>query len=217
MEKQFSRGAPSPRYVELLGLYKEMHDDGQEQEGIPADQMFAGHSLVPLVRVIKQVVDKFRPRTMLDYGAGKGMVYRGPVNLKERTYNSIAEYWGVDDITCYDPGYEPFSVLPGEKFDGVICTDVLEHIPAEDLPWILEELFSYARVFVFGNIANYPAKKRLPNGENAHCTIQPREWWADLISDIAKDYPDIRYIFTVDSIVSGADGQTTRNTEAIAG
>ena len=56
MEKQFSRNAPSPRYVELLGLYKEMHDDGQEQEGIPADQMFAGHSLVPLVRVIKQVV-----------------------------------------------------------------------------------------------------------------------------------------------------------------
>ena len=65
MEKQFSRNAPSPRYVELLGLYKEMHDDGQEQEGIPADQMFAGHSLVPLVRVIKQVVDRFTPRTLL--------------------------------------------------------------------------------------------------------------------------------------------------------
>ena len=140
MEKQFSRNAPSPRYVEFLGLYKEMHDDGQEQEGIPADQMFAGHSLVPLVRVIKQVVDRFTPRTLLDYGAGKGMVYRGPVNIEGRAYASIAEFWGVDDITCYDPGYEPFSVLPGEKFDGVICTDVLEHIPEEDLPWILGEL-----------------------------------------------------------------------------
>ncbi len=217
MENQYCRSAPSPRYVELLSLYQNMHDDGQEAEGIPADQMFAGHSLAPLVQVIKQVVDRFQPRSLLDYGAGKGMLYGPPVTIDDTTYASVNAYWGVDQVTCYDPGYEPFSELPHGRFDGVICTDVLEHIPEEDLPWILEELFAYARVFVFGNIANYPAHKHLPNGENAHCTIRPRPWWAELIGEIAASFPDTRYIFTVDSLVTDGNGGVTKATEAIAG
>ena len=44
-------------------------------------------------------------------------------------------------ITCYDPGYEPHSRLPQGKFDGVLCTDVLEHCPQDDLEWIVGELF----------------------------------------------------------------------------
>ena len=70
MDTQYCRSAPSPRYVELLDLYRNMHDDGQDAEGIPADQMFAGQSLAPLVQVIKQVVERFQPRSLLDYGAG---------------------------------------------------------------------------------------------------------------------------------------------------
>ncbi len=217
MDTDYSRSAPSPRYVELLSLYKDMHDDGQEEEGIPADQMFAGHSLVPLVQVIKQVVDRFQPRTLLDYGAGKGMLYGPPIIIEDTTYQSVAAYWGVDQVTCYDPGYEPFSKLPEGRFDGVICTDVLEHIPEEDLSWILEELFSYAKAFVFGNIANYPARKHLPNGENAHCTIKPRSWWADLIGGIATRFPSTRYVFTVDSIASDNNNGLTKATEVIAG
>lgn len=217
METQYSRSAPSPRYVELLSLYQNMHDDGQEAEGIPADQMFAGHSLVPLVQVIKQVVDRFGPRTLLDYGAGKGMLYGPPITIEDTEYPSVNAYWGVEDVTCYDPGYEPFNELPKGRFDGVICTDVLEHIPEEDLPWILEELFAYARVFVFGNIANYPARKHLPNGENAHCTIKPRSWWDALIAGIAARFPDTRYIFTVDSFVPDGEGGVKKATEVVAG
>ena len=217
MDTQYCRSAPSPRYVELLDLYKNMHDDGQDAEGIPADQMFAGQSLAPLVQVIKQVVDRFQPRTLLDYGAGKGMLYGGPIEIEDTTYESVKAYWGVDKVTCYDPGYAPFSELPNGRFDGVICTDVLEHIPEEDLPWILEELFAYARVFVFGNIANYPARKHLPNGENAHCTIKPRPWWEELIGGIAKGFPNTRYVFTVDSFVPDAQNGMTKATEVVAG
>jgi hypothetical protein len=46
-------------------------------------------------------------------------------------WNSMKEYWGVESIRCYDPGYPPFSTLPEGRFDGVICTDVLEHCPEE--------------------------------------------------------------------------------------
>ncbi len=217
MEKHYSRSAPSPRYVELLALDKEMHEHGQEEAGIPAEQMFAGRSLTPLAIAIKHVIDRFRPRTLLDYGAGKGIAYRMPLTVEGTTYDDLRAFWGVEEVTCYDPGYEPYSEFPEGRFDGVICTDVLEHIPGEDLPWILEEMFVFARLFVFGNIASYPARKHLPNGENAHCTIRPKAWWEALIGQVAAGFPSHRYIFAVHSRGAGANGQSPPITEVIAG
>ena len=64
----------------------------------------------------------------------------------------------------------------------MVSTDVLEHIPAEDIPWVLGELFSFADKFVFVTIAGYPAQKIMPNGENAHCTIAPMGWWQEQLN-----------------------------------
>ena len=63
----------------------------------------------------------------------------------------VNDYWGVK-VTRYDPGLAAFSQLPPGQFDGVICTDVLEHCPEDDLPWIVNELFSFSRRFVYGSI-----------------------------------------------------------------
>lgn len=65
------------------------------------------------------------------------------------------------------------------------------------MPWILDEMFSYARKFVFASIACYPAKKRLPTGENAHCTIRPREWWESQIKEVTKRHNGVEYEFWV--------------------
>jgi hypothetical protein len=81
--------------------------------------------------------------------------------------------------------------LPGNSFDGVISTDVLEHCPEEDLPWIVQELFDLADKFVFASIAGYPARKHLPSGENAHCTVRPLSWWTQLFSHAAKGSPGL--------------------------
>ena len=55
--------------------------------------------------------------------------------------------------------------------------DVLEHCPEQDLRWIVAEIFGFANRFVFANVASYEAMTTLPNGENAHCTVRPSEWW----------------------------------------
>jgi 2-polyprenyl-3-methyl-5-hydroxy-6-metoxy-1,4-benzoquinol methylase len=36
-------------------------------------------------------------------------------------------------FALYDPGYPKHSALPKGKYDGVICTDVIEHIDEKDL------------------------------------------------------------------------------------
>ena len=120
-----------------------------------------------------------------------------------RVFRSIPEFWGVT-VTCYDPAYEPFSRIPVGTFDGVICTDVLEHCPEQDIPWILSELFSFARRFVFANVACYPAMKHLPNGENAHCTVRSADWWREQLARVSAAYAAIRYEFLLDE--AGQDG-----------
>lgn len=196
----YTREFPSPRYQDLTEQYRQMHEQGEQFLGLPADQTFPGLSLPPQAVRIKKLVDATKARRILDYGSGKGQQYlTRDIALPgvHGKWPSVKDYWGVEDIHCYDPAYLPFSELPRGAFDGVISTDVLEHCPEEDMPWIVEEIFSYARRFVFANVACYPAKKRLPTGENAHCTIRPKQWWADLIREAAMKHPGVKFEFWV--------------------
>lgn len=194
----YTRDNPSDRYKELIALYQTMHEEGAE--GLSAEKTFPGISLPPQAADIKRLIDRFECKTLLDYGCGKGQQYE-PMELKDKatgqSWPDIKSFWEIDAITCYDPAHKPYMTLPDGTFDAVICTDVLEHCPEEDIPWILGELFAYSKKVIFANIACYPAKKTLPNGENAHCTIQPPQWWANHIQVLAKQYPDVAFQFKV--------------------
>lgn len=183
----FSRTNPSPRYTSLVSMYREMHFEGEKFLGIPPEKTFPGQSLPPHAYRIKILIDKYGASTLLDYGCGKGMQYQPmKIDLKEgKTFHSIPEFWGTS-ITLYDPAYTPHSTLPQGAFDAVISTDVLEHCPEDDVDWIVDEIFTYARKFVYANVACYPASKRLPNGENAHTTIKPLEFWQSAFQNTAK-------------------------------
>jgi SAM-dependent methyltransferase len=204
----FSRVNPSPRYLELQAMYRRMHQKGEEFLGTSPEHTFPGFSIRTQLGRIKALVERTGADTILDYGCGKGQQYE-PHEIKDDSGEispSVIDYWGIGEVVCYDPCYEPYSKLPEGKFDGVICTDVLEHCPEQDLPWIIEELFSYATRFVFANVACFPARKRLPNGENAHCTIQPVAWWVDLIKKIALGHPGVVWEFWVQSKETTPEG-----------
>ena len=192
----YDRDNPSPEYREMVEMYETLHIEGEQSEGKSAEETFPGKMLIKHAPFIKDVIDRVgRVDSILDYGAGKGLGYlQKDLQLsKTLQVESIQSYWGVEDIRCYDPGYEPFSKLPTGQFDGVICTDVLEHITEPDVPWVLEEMFSYARNFVYANVACFPAVKFLPNGQNVHCTIHPPDWWAGVVHAVAMRHTEISY------------------------
>jgi hypothetical protein len=191
----YTRAQPSPRYVELQRLYRELHEQGEKTLGLAPERTFPGFSLDPHVARIKRLIDLTGAATVLDYGSGKGRQY-DPRRLSAEGgggWNSVLEFWGVDEIACYDPNYAPFSALPEGRYDGVISTDVLEHCPEEDMAWIVDEMFGFAQKFLFANVACYPALHHLPTGENAHCTIRPVEWWQALFSQTAARYPGVQW------------------------
>ena len=192
---KFSRSNPSPRFTELTQLYMELHQWGDQLNQIPAEETFDGRSLMPHVLAVGQAVEEFQLKTLLDYGCGKATLYdRAELETPDgKTLRGLKEIWGVNEVTLYDPGYEPYSQLPSGTFNGVICSDVLEHCPEEDIDWIIDELFAFANKFLFCTIACYPAKKVLPNGENAHITLQKPGWWIDKIQDAAAKRSVVNY------------------------
>ena len=75
--------------------------------------------------------------------------------------------------------------------DGVICIDVVEHMPPEDVINFIEDIFKLAKKFVFIVIACYPAGKKLPDGRNVHLSIKKHGEWKKIISKIKIKYPNI--------------------------
>ena len=72
----YSRASPSPRYLELLSLYHEMHEFGAQDQGLLAADTFDGKSLGPHVDTLKTIIKVLGSKTLLDYGAGKGVLYK---------------------------------------------------------------------------------------------------------------------------------------------
>lgn len=120
----------------------------------------SGDAFRPHVQV---AVAELRPATVLNYGCGQ-------TRLHEEIELFGARYFR------YDPGIEEFSVLPLEKADFLINTDVLEHIPRASLDDVVGRLASLSQKALI-NISTRRAAEILPDGTNAHCTIlSPEEW-----------------------------------------
>lgn len=165
--------------IPLIDQYKQMHQSGPD--------MYAGLSVMPHIHRIKRLIDQAEADTVLDYGCGKGKQYERPVKVDKHEYPTLEGYWGVK-VVKYDPAWPPLDHKPFETFEGVICTDVLEHAAdADEAAQIVEDLFGYtsARGFVFASISCREAVKTLPDGRNAHTCIQPPEFWRGLFTAFA--------------------------------
>lgn len=193
----FTKDQPSRRFTELLALNQEMHEYGPRKGSKSAADTFAGQSLRDHVSRISMLVRECRARTILDYGSGKARLYEPfPGEAAESRFKTM-QAWDGAKVTCYDPGYAPFSGPIEAQYDGVITTDVLEHIAHDDIPWVLDELFGHAGRFVFAVAASFLACKVLPNGENAHVTLQPATWWHEHMQAASRRHPGIQWVLVV--------------------
>ena len=190
----FTASSPSSHYKALLDLHARMHSDGDKAAGIAPDDMFSGIQLPKRAAEISALIRKHGAQTVLDYGAGKAAAYEpASEHPNDPTWGALPA-WGPDvSVRLFDPGYAPLSAPPGDIYDGVVSNDVLEHIPEEDIPWTLDEMFRRAKSFVYLVAACYPARKSLSNGLNAHVTIMPPKWWRQEVEAAARRYPGVAW------------------------
>ena len=187
----------SKKYYENIEYYKKMHVDGYKLSNgkiRTSEEAYNGKSTLIFAKLIKEIIKKNKIKTMLDYGCGKGFFYKNPSNQNGLQIKSLRNYWDID-IDLYDPCFEENSNLNEDKnYDLLICVDVLEHIPKEDIYWILEKLMTKAKKYLFINVACYPAIALLPNGKNAHINIQPPKWWHEKFLNFQDKLQDIKVI-----------------------
>lgn len=131
---------------------------------------FSGKLPLDAADDIHQLIRKTKAKRILDYGSGKGYQY-----LRDR----IHERWGGLLPYCYDPGVPNLCSKPSGPFDGIICTDVMEHIAPADIHIVLKDIFSLVsrKGFVYFAIHCHLAGKHFLSGENVHLTVEPPSWW----------------------------------------
>lgn len=191
---RFTKTRPSQRFAELLALNRDTHRLGGGGRALSAADTYRGKSLREHIAPIAALAAQHRAATILDYGSGKAQLYDADPDAPAEARRKTMPAWSGVKVTCFDPGYEPFSGPIEDAYDGVICTDVLEHLADDDVPWILDDLFGHARRFVYAVAACFPARKTLPNGANAHVTLQPPEWWREQLEAASRRRPGVAWM-----------------------
>ena len=175
--------SPTQKYLDLVEYYKRMHREGANSQ--TPENTYNGYSTMVFADFIKKIIEKNECKTLLDYGSGKGDRYFNESVFLNKKYPPLKSFWNIE-TTLFDPGV-PYPKPTNKKFDIVISIDVLEHIPVNDLSWVIKEIFNFSNKIVFFNIACHPANAKLPDGNNAHVSVYPPLWWAGFISSIAID------------------------------
>ena len=153
--------------MKLLAQYRALQERAE----------FPGWAIRPFVAEIGGLIAEFKSRTVLDYGCGMGWQYS-----KEKA----SAGWGITP-TLYDPAVATHDILPAGPFDGVICTDVAEHVPEEELDEMFANISGRAGQWAFISVCCRPAKRTFADGSNVHVTIRPFAWWQAMLAPYFTD------------------------------
>lgn len=111
---------------------------------------------------VNSLIGKYKAKTVLDYGCGKGTI--------AKSLRGVTVYQ-------YDPAIKEHASEP-KPADVVVCTDVLEHIEPELLDNVLKHILGLTKKVAFFNISTrLDGEKLLSDGTNPHRIIWPGPQW----------------------------------------
>lgn len=180
----FNSQKPSKKFLALEEYYQSLHSGQVSSEN--KNKIYNGKATMVFAKIIKKIIEKNEIKTLLDYGSGKGDRYFNKSNFGNEDYPPLENYWHIKP-TLYDPGV-PHPKPINQKFDIVVSIDVLEHIPLEDLNWVISEIFNFSKKIIFLNVACYPAERTFPDGTNLHVSLFHPMWWYGFVTSIAANH-----------------------------
>jgi hypothetical protein len=141
-----------------------------------------GEALAEYKHNIFEIIKNNNVKTILDYGCGKAKFHSILFNNKKVPGSPMDI-----SITPYDPAVAQFSNKPIDRYDLVLCIDVMEHVQEDKVDEVLKDIFTYSNK-VFLTITCYAAKQILTNGKNAHYTIKEPDWWKEKLKPYDGSY-----------------------------
>ena len=126
---------------------------------------------------LNKFLQAYSSKIILDYGCGKG-------DLTKYLNSEIGPY----KCYGYDPAIDEFNNEHKDKdFDTIVCLDVLEHIPEDEVNALLNHIKSYDVKSLYFIVSTRYAKTLLPDGRNCHETVKSKEWWQNEFENIFTD------------------------------
>jgi hypothetical protein len=133
--------------------------------------------------LVLELIEDYECESVLDFGAGAGC-------LGNAVMGRDRQHPPPKGVTWHD--YEPADprklTLP-ESADLVVSTHVLEHVEPELLHATLFELDRIARKVLYIAVPHRPSARLLPDGRNAHLTLQSAEWWHEMLGEFFGSEP----------------------------
>lgn len=130
---------------------------------------------------------RYNVKSILDAGCGSGKLMQKLIT----EYADEFDVHGFDiSVNCLDPFFDDLKqeILSvgclwnpedlQKKYDGVICTDVMEHIPTDRVPAVLRNLQNCTRNLGYFSVALFPdGYGKILVNEPLHLTVESPEWW----------------------------------------
>lgn len=139
-------------------------------------------------KVLNHIIKSNNVNSLFDFGCGQNAKI---INYLNERFPSIKSR-GYDPAIVYNTELVSNIFPHGEKFDILISTDCLEHIPSDELPQCWQLFYELSPKCMFHAISTRKAQKILPDGTNAHKTVESPEWWRN---EFARNFPN--YYVTV--------------------
>jgi 2-polyprenyl-3-methyl-5-hydroxy-6-metoxy-1,4-benzoquinol methylase len=148
-----------PGYHDTVEQYRKLHS--------PA---YGATAYLYFEEIARQVL-ALNPASVLDFGCGRS--------------DLVAHFWadGRRRVARYDPAIPAYELMPEDRFDLVLCTDVMEHIQMREVGNILRSIRKKSHRALF-TISLRPARAKLPDGRNAHVTLLTKSEWLRWIGDV---------------------------------
>ena len=196
-----------------------MHLHGEQHLGIPPEQTFPGASLPKqapgIKRLIKATGATDAPRLRLRQGPAvlaaahhrSGRGHRVPRHqvLLGRAVHPVLR-----------PGVPAAQHLPTGKFDGVVCTDVLEHCPEEDIPGSSASCSATRPSSCSPTSPASPRASACRAAATRTAPIKPVRWWEEHLERAARTNPVVVYEFRLAYIKANALKEKTIASAALS-
>lgn len=166
-----------------------MYKDIEQYRILHQNNSRYGDTANQYITYIVEYINKKQPKTIIDFGCGKGALKRV---LKNKYSIQIDEY---------DPAIPEKHIIGKTQYDLLITTDVLEHLYEDEIETFFKEILKLEPKYMFHAICTRKADNVLPNGTNAHKTIKSKNWWIEKIGSIIPHNistidPDIKQTHT---------------------
>lgn len=162
-------------------------------------------------------------RQRLATATGSGVapltIHRPPKVREVRELDALLAEWNVSSVLDYGLGgnylgtrpqgtvstartvtrRNPIAGLPVERDDAVVCTNWLEYLPQEDVPWVIDALFRSARRLVYAEVPGFARTQTLPDGTQLNGYTHDAAWWSELFRTTGARYRHVHWRLVIRS------------------